>query len=49
MIEEGWNKEFIENGASTISNLFISYDMKHFDDFFSSIALYIKNNDIPES
>lgn len=49
MIEEGWNKKFIENGATKISDLFISYDMKHFDDLFSSIALYIKNNDISKS
>ena len=49
MIEEGWNKNFIENGATTISDLFISYDMKHFDELFCSIALYIKNNDIPKS
>ena len=30
MIEEGWNKEFIENGATKLSDLFIGYDMKHF-------------------
>lgn len=49
MIEEGWNKEFIKNGATKISDLFISYDMKYYDELFSSIALYIKNNDMPKS
>lgn len=49
MVEEGWNKNFIKNGDATISDLFISYDMKHFDELFSSVALYIKNNDMPKS
>ena len=49
MVEEGWNKNFIENGDATISDLFISYDMKHFDDLFRAIALYIKNNGMRKS
>ena len=44
--EKSWNKAAIENGATTLSELFINYDIKYFEDIFKDIVLYVKDNKI---
>lgn len=42
LIDTKWNKKAINNGAKTLSDLFIEYDYKSFDEEFKDIVDYIK-------
>lgn len=48
LLENIWVQELINNGASTISDLFIDYHIKSFEEskIFKDIATYSKNNQI---
>lgn len=48
LIETEWVRKLINNGASTISDLFFDYHIKSFEDneIFKNIASYSKNNQI---
>lgn len=48
LLEKDWVKELIQNGASTISDLFFDYHINSFenDNIFLSIANYVKQNQI---
>jgi len=46
LLERDWNKKAIEDGATSLADLFISYDVKHFDDIFTEMAMYVKQNTI---
>lgn len=51
LLTNEWVKELIDNGASTISDLFFDYHIPGFnnDKIFKNIATYVKNNQITKN